>query len=33
MTALLEVNDVTKRFGGLTAVKNATFKLEKGEFT
>ena len=33
MTALLEVNDVTKRFGGLTAVKNAAFKLEKGEFT
>ncbi|MGL4262158.1 MAG: ABC transporter ATP-binding protein [Afipia sp.] len=33
MTALLEVNDVTKRFGGLTAVKNATFTLQKGEFT
>ncbi|MES2751375.1 MAG: ABC transporter ATP-binding protein [Pseudomonadota bacterium] len=33
MTALLEVNDVTKRFGGLTAVKNATFTLEKGELT
>jgi branched-chain amino acid transport system ATP-binding protein len=33
MTALLEVNDVTKRFGGLTAVKNATFNLQKGELT
>jgi branched-chain amino acid transport system ATP-binding protein len=33
MTALLEVNDVTKRFGGLTAVKNATFTLQKGELT
>jgi branched-chain amino acid transport system ATP-binding protein len=33
MTALLEVNDVTKRFGGLTAVKNVTFTLEKGELT
>jgi branched-chain amino acid transport system ATP-binding protein len=33
MTALLEVNDVTKRFGGLTAVKNATFTLQKGEFS
>lgn len=33
MTVLLEVNDVTKRFGGLTAVKNVTFKLEKGELT
>ena len=33
MTALLEVNDVTKRFGGLTAVKNATFTLKKGELT
>ncbi|TKT70009.1 ABC transporter ATP-binding protein [Afipia massiliensis] len=33
MTALLEVNDVTKRFGGLTAVKNATFTLQRGEFT
>lgn len=33
MTVLLEVNDVTKRFGGLTAVKNATFTLEKGELT
>jgi branched-chain amino acid transport system ATP-binding protein len=33
MTALLEVSDVTKRFGGLTAVKNATFTLQKGELT
>ncbi|HBF52635.1 MAG TPA: ABC transporter ATP-binding protein, partial [Afipia sp.] len=33
MTALLEVNDVTKRFGGLTAVKGATFTLQKGELT
>lgn len=33
MTALLEVNDVTKRFGGLTAVKNVTFTLQKGELT
>jgi branched-chain amino acid transport system ATP-binding protein len=33
MTALLEVNDVTKRFGGLTAVKGVTFTLEKGELT
>jgi branched-chain amino acid transport system ATP-binding protein len=33
MTALLEVNDVTKRFGGLTAVKGVTFSLEKGELT
>jgi branched-chain amino acid transport system ATP-binding protein len=33
MTALLEVNGLTKRFGGLTAVKDVTFKLEKGELT
>jgi branched-chain amino acid transport system ATP-binding protein len=33
MTALLDVNDVTKRFGGLTAVKNVTFTLQKGELT
>ena len=33
MTALLEVNEVTKRFGGLTAVKGVSFKLEKGELT
>jgi len=33
MTALLELYDVTKRFGGLTAVKGVTFKLEKGELT
>ena len=33
MSDLLEVNSVTKRFGGLTAVKNASFTLKKGEFT
>ena len=33
MSVLLEVDGVTKRFGGLTAVKNATFTLQKGEFT
>jgi branched-chain amino acid transport system ATP-binding protein len=33
MTALLEVSDVTKRFGGLVAVRNATFTLQKGELT
>ena len=33
MTVLLEVDGVTKRFGGLTAVKNVTFTLQKGEFT
>ncbi|WP_295852820.1 ABC transporter ATP-binding protein [Tardiphaga sp.] len=33
MTVLLEVDGVTKRFGGLTAVKSATFTLRKGELT
>jgi branched-chain amino acid transport system ATP-binding protein len=33
MTALLEVREVTKRFGGLTAVRNVTFSLERGELT
>jgi branched-chain amino acid transport system ATP-binding protein len=33
MTALLEVREVTKRFGGLTAVRNVTFALERGELT
>lgn len=33
MTALLEVHEVTKRFGGLVAVKSANFTLEKGELT
>jgi branched-chain amino acid transport system ATP-binding protein len=29
--ALLELNGVTKRFGGLTAVNNVTFSVEEGE--
>ncbi|MGZ8481220.1 MAG: ABC transporter ATP-binding protein [Candidatus Limnocylindria bacterium] len=29
--ALLELSDVTKRFGGLTAVNNVTFSVEEGE--
>ena len=29
--ALLELNGVTKRFGGLTAVDNVTFSVEQGE--
>lgn len=29
--AILEVSNVTKRFGGLTALNNIIFKLEKGE--
>ena len=33
MTALLEVQEVTKRFGGLTAVRNVTFSLQCGELT
>ncbi len=33
MSALLEVNDVSKRFGGLTAVKNVSFVLKPGELT
>lgn len=31
MTALLEVRNLTKRFGGLTAVNNVSFTLNKGE--
>jgi len=31
MTALLTLNDVTKRFGGLQAVGHMTFSLNKGE--
>ena len=31
MTALLEVNGVTKRFGGLVAVSDVTFTLSEGE--
>jgi branched-chain amino acid transport system ATP-binding protein len=31
MTALVELNDVTKRFGGLQAVGHMTFSLMKGE--
>ncbi len=31
MTALLEVKNLTKRFGGLTAVNNVSFTLNKGE--
>ena len=31
MTALLTLNDVTKRFGGLQAVGHMTFSLSKGE--
>ena len=33
MSALLEVEGVTKRFGGLVAVKNVSFKLDAGEIT
>ncbi|QUS42283.1 ABC transporter ATP-binding protein [Tardiphaga alba] len=33
MQDLLKVSGVTKRFGGLTAVKNASFTLKKGDFT
>ena len=33
MTALLEVEGVTKRFGGLVAVKDVSFALEPGEIT
>ena len=29
--ALLEVTNLTKRFGGLTACDNISFKLEEGE--
>ena len=31
MSKLLEVRDVTKRFGGLTAVNNLSFHVEAGE--
>jgi branched-chain amino acid transport system ATP-binding protein len=31
MTALLEVRDVTKRFGGLLAVSKVSFSIDKGE--
>ncbi|ARY45719.1 hypothetical protein C048_02855 [Brucella melitensis UK19/04] len=31
MTAQLEVRNLTKRFGGLTAVNNVSFTLNKGE--
>ncbi|MGL4242526.1 MAG: ABC transporter ATP-binding protein, partial [Beijerinckiaceae bacterium] len=33
MTALLEVRDLTKRFGGLTAVRNASFDVASGSIT
>jgi branched-chain amino acid transport system ATP-binding protein len=33
MSALLEVDGVTKRFGGLVAVKDVSFALEPGEIT
>ena len=33
MSAILEVQDVSKRFGGLTAVKNVSFSLQPGELT
>ena len=33
MSALLAVENVTRRFGGLTAVKNVSFNLEPGEIT
>jgi branched-chain amino acid transport system ATP-binding protein len=33
MSALLEVQGLTKRFGGLTAVKDVSFTLEPGEIT
>jgi branched-chain amino acid transport system ATP-binding protein len=33
MSAILEVQDVSKRFGGLTAVKNVSFTLQPGELT
>jgi ABC-type branched-subunit amino acid transport system ATPase component len=31
MNKLLEVSDISKRFGGVTAIRNLTFSLEKGE--
>ena len=33
MTALLTVENVTRRFGGLTAVKNVSFTLNRGDIT
>jgi branched-chain amino acid transport system ATP-binding protein len=33
MTALLQVQNVSKRFGGLTAVKNASFEVAQGSIT
>lgn len=33
MSALLTVANVTRRFGGLTAVKNVSFELKRGEIT
>jgi branched-chain amino acid transport system ATP-binding protein len=33
MSALLEVDGLTKRFGGLVAVKSVSFRLEPGEIT
>ncbi|GAC1535297.1 MAG: ABC transporter ATP-binding protein [Myxococcales bacterium] len=33
MTALLEVTDLTKRFGGLAAVKGVSFSMAEGEIT
>ena len=33
MSALLEVKGLTKRFGGLTAVKDVAFALQPGEIT
>ncbi|MCA1457242.1 ABC transporter ATP-binding protein [Bradyrhizobium sp. BRP22] len=33
MSAILEVKDLSKRFGGLTATKNVSFSLESGELT
>lgn len=32
-TVFLEVSDITKRFGGLTAVDNASFSIELGKIT
>ncbi|RZN31371.1 ABC transporter ATP-binding protein [Bradyrhizobium sp. Leo121] len=33
MSAILEVKELSKRFGGLTATKNVSFSLEPGELT
>ena len=33
MSAILEVINVSKRFGGLTAVKDVSFSLQPGELT